>query len=67
MRMAIVGKWLFRSRVAPKKQTAKLPDRISSFRFPHSQGTNMAKSAIITRTYENHAVTYNNEGWFNAT
>lgn len=27
----------------------------------------MAKSAIITRTYENHAVTYNNEGWFNAT
>lgn len=27
----------------------------------------MAKSAIITRTYENHAVTYNSEGWFNAT
>lgn len=27
----------------------------------------MAKTAIISRTYENHTVSYNSDGWFNAT
>ena len=27
----------------------------------------MAKNAIITRTYENHTICYNSDGWFNAT
>ena len=27
----------------------------------------MAKSAIITKTYQDHAISYNSEGWFNAT
>ena len=27
----------------------------------------MAKSAIITRNYQDHAITYREDGWFNAT
>lgn len=27
----------------------------------------MAKNAIISRTYENHTISYNSDGWFNAT